>query len=105
MDDWRVDRRKILDNPLNERSASGAAKNRFFRSGGFTPGHWEVMRDTLIGHPKSASLHDVDTTSRYGTKYIYRCQITTPNGLRPCILTVWQYRSGGYWLVTAYPFA
>jgi len=47
---------------------------------------------------------DIDTTSTYGTKYVYRCRIITPDARNPCILTVWQHREGDYWLVTAYPF-
>jgi hypothetical protein len=88
MNDWRLDRRKILDYLLSDTSASGAAKNRFFGSFGFRPHRWE----------------GIDTTSTYGTKYVYRCRIITPDARNPCILTVWQHREGDYWLVTAYPF-
>ena len=50
MNDWRVDPRKILDYLLSDTCRSGAAKNRFFRSFGFTPSAWQVMRDALVGH-------------------------------------------------------
>ena len=43
MNDWRVDERKILDYLLNQRSATGAAKSRFFESGGFTREAWQVF--------------------------------------------------------------
>jgi hypothetical protein len=104
MDDWRVDPRKILDYLLSETSSAGAAKNRHFRSRGFAPTAWEVFRDALTGHAQTASLEQVNPSSPYGVKRIYRCVITTPNGSNPCIRTVWQLRAGDYWLVTAYPF-
>ena len=104
MDDWRVDQRKILDYLLSETSPTGAAKNRFFRASGFTPLGWRVFSDALAIHPRTASLQEVDTSSPYGEKHIFRCSIVTPNGRNPCIRTVWQRRDGDYWLVTAYPF-
>ncbi len=103
MNDWRVDPRKILDYLLSATSEAGAGKNRFFRSCGFSPDAWEVMRDALVAHAQTANLEEVDATSRYGTKFIFRCRIATPDRRDPCILTVWQLRSGDYWLVTAYP--
>ena len=104
MNDWRLDRRKILNYLLSNSSRSGADKSRFVRSFGFRPHQWEGMRDALVAHPRTASLQDIDTTSTYGTKYVYRCRIITPDARNPCILTVRQYREGDYWLVTAYPF-
>jgi len=104
MNEWRVDQRKILDYLLSATSEAGAAKSRFFRSRGFAPQAWGAMRDALVAHSQSAGLQEIDPTSRYGTKYVFRCRIGTPDRNDPCILTVWQYRGGDYWLVTAYPF-
>ena|SRR5271165_5330030 len=105
MHDWRVDPRKIIDYLLSATSDAGAAKNRFFRAVGFMPDAWDVMRDALVAHPLTANRREIDTASPYGTKHVFRCRLTTPDRSDPCILTVWQYRHGDYWLVTAYPFA
>jgi hypothetical protein len=104
MDDWHVDPRKILDYLLRETSPAGAAKNRFFRAGGFTHLGWQSFSDALIAHPQTARLEDIDASSFYGEKRTFRCRLVTPNGRDPCIRTVWQRRDGDYWLVTAYPF-
>ena len=104
MDDWRVGQRKILDYLLNRRSATGAAKSRFFESGGFTRTGWQVFRAALVAHARTASLQEVDASSPYGEKYVFRCAIATPDARDPCIRTVWQKRDGDFWLVTAYPF-
>jgi hypothetical protein len=104
MDDWRVDPRKILDYLLNSRSATGAAKSRYFESGGFSREAWQVFRAALIDHARTATLQEVDRSSPYGEKHVFRCNILTPDASEPCIQTVWQKRDGDFWLVTAYPF-
>jgi filamentous hemagglutinin len=104
MDDWRVDQRKILDYLLNPRSATGAAKSRFFQAGGFTREAWQALHAALVAHALTAALQEVDASSPYGEKQVFRCNISTPDGRDPCIRTVWQKRDGDFWLVTAYPF-
>jgi hypothetical protein len=104
MNEWRIDPSKLLNYLLSDTSAAGAAKNRFFRKFGFSPASWEVMHDALLEHPKRARLLETDLSSRYGRKDIYQCQIGTPDRRDPCIVTVWQYRDGDYWFVTARPF-
>ena len=104
MAEWRVDPRKIRDYLLNRRSATGAAKSRFFESNGFTRGAPEAFRAALVAHPLTATLEEVDASSSYGDKHIFRCAIASPDGRNPCIRTVWQQRDGDFWLVTAYPF-
>jgi hypothetical protein len=104
MNDWHVDERKILDYLLNQRSATGAAKSRFFESGGFTREAWQVFRAALVARARTATLQEVDTSSPYGEKHVFHCNIATPNARDPCIRTVWQKRDGDFWLVTAYPF-
>ena len=72
---WRVDERKQLDYLLSDTSVSGAAKNRFFRSIGFSPTYWPVFHDALAEHPDSAVLVSIDTSSPYGEKRIYECRV------------------------------
>jgi hypothetical protein len=104
MDDWRVDQRKILDYLLNQRSPTGAAKSRFFETGGFIREAWSVFSAALVAHARTATLEAVDGSSRYGEKHVFRCDIATPDGRNPCIRSFWQKRDGDFWLVTAYPF-
>ena len=85
MDDWRVDQRKILDYLLNQRSPTGAAKSRFFETGGFTREAWSVFSAALVAHARTATLEAVDGSSRYGEKHVFRCDIATPDGRNPCI--------------------
>src|SRR5450759_5297708 len=100
MHDWRVDQRKILDYLLSDTSPAGAAKSRYFRSAGFLPTEWQVFSEALVAHARTANLQEVDPSSPYGAKHIFRCAITTPDARNPCIRTVWQLRGDDDWLVT-----
>lgn len=71
---------------------------------GFRPAEWETLRDALANHPLTASLDTIDPTSQYGEKRTYRCNLASPNGRNPCIITVWQQSVSGFRLITAYPF-
>ena len=101
---WLVDPRKITDYLLSASSPTGAPKNRFFRSVGFEPAAWSVLRDALARHPITAELAFIDPSSPYGEKRVYQCNITSPNGKNPCIRTVWQRAGSDFPLLTAYPF-
>jgi hypothetical protein len=104
MADWRIDPAKILRYLLNDQSPSGMGKARFFRSFGFNRTQWELLRDALLAHPRTAPLEEVDASSPYGVKLASHCNVAAPDGRSPCIRTVWQHRGGTWWLVTAYPF-
>ncbi len=104
MDEWRIDPRKISEYLLNPNSETGSSKARFFQAGGFESENWQAFADALLAHTRTATLVDVDNSSPYGTKYVFRCAIETPDRRNPCILSVWQRREGDTWLVTAYPF-
>lgn len=103
MPDYRVAPNKVTAYLLNPTSETGGPKARYFMGYGFRPGNPAAFVSALLNHPVTARLESVDATSPYGTKYVFRCSITTPNGGTPCIRTVWQLRDGDYWLVTAYP--
>jgi hypothetical protein len=102
--DWRVHPDKILRYLLSDTTATAAAKNRFFRSAGYTPEAWRALESALTTHPASALLHKSMTTI-HGERRVYRCDMPrSPNGGRYGILSVWEQRSdGAWWLVTAYP--
>jgi hypothetical protein len=100
---WRIHPDKIQKYLLDEASANAAAKNRFFRTAGFTPEHWQVLELALLEHPRIATLEGVEG-SRYGEKYVYRCNLPPePNGKSYCVRIVWQNRDDAFWFVTAYP--
>jgi hypothetical protein len=108
MADWRIDRSKILDYLLNEASPAGAAKAQFFLGRGFGRNAWQEFHHALVAHTQTARLYQVDSTSPYGVKRVFLCEIATPDRTSPCIhtvwRTVWQQRNGDHWLITAYPF-
>ena len=90
MDKWRIDPRRITEYLLNPNSEAGLPKARFFQAGGFTSEHWPAFADALLAHTRTATLEEVDDASPYGTKYVFRCTIETPDRRNPCILSVWQ---------------
>lgn len=103
LDSLTIDARKITDYLLNEKSPTGAGKCKFFMGFGFKPEDWPQLQNALISHPLTADLTE-SQPSPYGEKKVYRCSIRSPDGRHPCILTVWQFRTGEWHFVTAYPW-
>ena len=102
-DTRRVHPDKILKYLLNQTSDPAAAKNRFFRSVGFSPEQWRVLEQALLEHPTKATLERTEYT-QYGEKRIYRCKLPpAPNGKEYCVRTVWQRRDDIFWFLSAYP--
>lgn len=99
-----VEEKKVKEYLLNETHEAGGPKARFFLARGFSPDRWQEIAAALVAHPER---NPVEGTSRneYGTKYVVRCRIETPDGRAPCIVTVWMDRDdkGDARLVTAYP--
>jgi len=100
----RVDRSKIEDyllHPIN-----GRGKAAFFQSWGFSRVQWEVLRVALLDHAGTGLLTDA-VVSPYGTRYIVRGGLRTPDGRdpRPMLCSVWQADQDevGVRLITAYP--
>lgn len=88
--DWRVHSDKILRYLLSDATPTAAAKNRFFRSAGYTPEAWQDLAFALTAHPTTALLHKSMTTI-HGERRVYRCDLpVAPNGRRYCILSVWE---------------
>ena len=100
---WYIAPDKILRYLLSATNPKSASKNRFFRTMGFDPEKWEIIRDALAQHPTTAELGPIDTSSSYGEKRVFRCNIVTPNGRNPCILTVWMRSAGRFEFIAAYP--
>ena len=76
----------------------------FFRAFGFSGDRLDVMIAALIAHPDLNPVERV-RTDQWGTRYVARCNVESPDGRNPCILTVWIVPPGQVdaTLVTAYP--
>jgi hypothetical protein len=102
--DRLIDRSKIEDyllHPIN-----GRGKAAFFEAYGFALARWEELRAALLDHAASGRVTDA-IASPYGTRYIVRAGLRTPDGRdpQPLVCSVWQVDHGavGVRLITAYP--
>lgn len=101
-----VEEAKIRRYLLNAEHPDGGSKARFFLGRGAAIGQWLAFRAVLLDHARNnpvtgvrqhpdqpVSLHQVD------------CQVSMPDGSRPCIRTVWEVRADQPCprLVTAHP--
>ena len=100
----RVDRGKVegyLLHPIN-----GRGKAAFFAAYGFSLTQWDVLREALLEHAALGRLTNA-LVSPYGTRYIVRGGLRTPDGRdpQPTVCSVWQADHGdvGVRLITAYP--
>ena len=90
---------------LDENHAGNKGRAKFFARFGFSPDHWEVLRDALIAHVNNNDVLDTET-AKHGTVYTVRCSLVSPDGRDPCISTIWTIEpSGGPKFVTAFPGA
>lgn len=95
---------KITGYLLDLQHEAGGSKAVFFRRHGFTSDRAETMAAALAQHPDRNSVEDV-ASDIWGTRYVVRCSIATPDGRDPCVRTVWMVRAGEHHarLVTAFP--
>ena len=102
--DRRIDRSKIEDYLLHP--IKGRGKAAFFESFGFSPSRWHELHAALLEHAATGDMTDA-VVSPYGTRYIVRGALRTPDGRnpQPIVCTVWQAEGGasGVRLITAYP--
>ncbi len=81
----------------------GESKARFFLNRGFTPERWEHFAQAIREHGKTQPVTEEEVT-RHGQKYVVECQIVSPDGENPCILSVWiKEGTKPMRLVTAHP--
>jgi hypothetical protein len=98
-----VSEAKIIDYLLNQSHLAGGPKAQFFLSSGFSPAQWREMAAALAEHPDRNPIAET-IRSAYGTKYVVRCDLQTPDARNPCIVTVWMKDGDAPpKLVTAYP--
>lgn len=96
---------KIQSFLLDEKHPGNKGRAKFFALFGFSPVHWDVLRDALIGHVNNNQVQDTETT-QHGAVYTVRCSLASPDGRNPCISTIWTIEpSGGPKFVAAFPGA
>jgi hypothetical protein len=79
---------KLSEDLLNPEHRAGGPKSVFFRAFGFSADRFDVMIAVLIAHPDLNPVEQV-RTDQWGTRYVARCNVESPDGRNPCILTVW----------------
>src|ERR1044072_1789266 len=94
--DSKITHYLLLPRPIDD-------KSKYFTSLGFTMQNWRELARALYRH---ANQYDC-TPSRQtpnGTIYVVQCNLTTPNGRKPCIRTFWEgIGTAPPSFVTAYP--
>ena len=98
-----VDEQKVTGYLLNLDHKQGGPKAKYFRNRGFTVQDWSAMAEALRHHGATQPVTESSTTM-HGKKFTVECQIKTPDGKNPCILTAWiQEGDKPPRLVTAHP--
>ncbi|MDI1313018.1 DUF6883 domain-containing protein [Prosthecobacter sp.] len=83
-----VEQTKVQDYLLNLSHKEGGPKAKFFLNRGFRLDAWELMAQALRQHGMTQPVTETSET-RFGRKFTVECQILTPDGRNPCILTAW----------------
>jgi hypothetical protein len=96
--------KKITDYLLSETHEVGKHKAEFFKRFGFRLSDIETFRKSLIQHSIDREIEFVNN-SDFGNKYKLKCELQTPDGRNPCIITVWiaENEEDSPKLITAYP--
>lgn len=97
---------KITRYLLDSSHKVGGPKSVFFRAFGFSADQWEIMAAALAKHPDHNPVGKT-ISDQWGLTFVVRCNVETPDGRNPCILSVRIVRSGrqAAEFVTAYPAA
>lgn len=85
----RVEEKKIRDYLLNLNHPDGKSKAQFFQARGFSATDWECMRDALVAQGQN-NLVVKETPTDWGIRYQVDCHCPTPDGVNPCIRSVWE---------------
>jgi hypothetical protein len=99
-----IEEAKVIDYLLNQKHRFGASKARFFAQFGFRPERWEDLAAALREHGRQNEVTKVRETG-FGPRYEVEGELTTPDGRRSRVRTVWQLDDGQIAprLITAYP--
>ncbi len=101
-----VSRAKIVEYLLSAAHPAGRSKARFFTKFGFQPERWDTLSQALTQHALENDVRKADD-SAFGTRYTVEGPLSTPDGRRPVVRSVWFVESGesAVRFVTAYPLA
>lgn len=97
---------------LHPAHPDGAPKAAFFARFGYTADNLTDFRMAVADHARDNDLLEKtptgdlleQTPTGYGMRYVVRCNLRTPDGRNPCIVTVWIDQGPEHArLVTAYP--
>ncbi len=87
-DQLNVEVDKVRAYLLNREHAEGGSKAKFFINRGFAPDEPAVMIEALLTHGQNQPVVETNDT-KFGKKFVVQCQIETPDGRNPCIVSVW----------------
>ena len=98
-----VEETKVVAYLLNRDHKQGGPKAKYFLNRGFSTEDWGLMADALRAHGATQPVITTTATT-FGRKFTVECQIKTPDGKDPCILSAWiQEGDKAPRLVTAHP--
>jgi hypothetical protein len=99
-----VEQAKVSDYLLNPDHPLGASKARFFAEFGFTLDASEELSVALKKHGAENEVSKTKETG-FGPRYEVEGELSTPDGRRPRLCSVWQVDKGQIAprLITAYP--
>lgn len=99
-----VEDAKVRDYVLSASHPVGRFKSVFFTALGFSPDHWQVLRDALLEVARTGDATP-GQTSPFGLKFEIRASLRGPSGREAAVLTVWMISIGENFphLVTAFP--
>lgn len=94
-----------LTHYLLDLNALDPSKAVFFLSRGFTLADWPQLSDALAIHAFANWPGDVRLADQYGVKHVVTGPLDCPDGSKPDVLAVWQFKPGASAasFITAYP--
>ena len=100
----RIADAKVRDFILDVSHIGNKGRAEFFFAIGFSQQRWETLKDALLAHPTTNTVERA-TQTEFGTRYRVRCNLESPNGRNPCIVTVWALDHGSTTptFITAFP--
>lgn len=87
---------------MNDTHMEGKSKAKFFKLIGFTEKALDELKKSLLEHAKTRPVIGEEST-KWGNKYVLSCDITSPSGTNPCIISVWMLEGNTPRFITAYP--
>ena len=99
-----IEASKISDYLLSDTHEEGKSKSAFFKRFGFDEIIPSIFEAALKNHAREREIEN-KTETPFGEKFQLKCDINTPDGRNPCIVTVWILENDKQRpkLITAFP--